>query len=53
MLIPIIWISFPNGSILETGHYQDLSSTQIRSAYFEGKETDYLDKIPQAIAHHL
>lgn len=44
---------FPQWDYLETGHYQDLNSTQIRAAYFEGKETDYLDKIPQAIAHYL
>ena len=44
---------FPQWDYLETGHYQDLNSTQIRAAYFEGKETDYLDKIPQAIADYL
>jgi bifunctional NMN adenylyltransferase/nudix hydrolase len=44
---------FPQWDYLETGHYQDLNSTQIRAAYFEGKETDYLDKISQAIAHYL
>lgn len=44
---------FPQWDYLETGHYQDLNSTQIRAAYFEGKETDYLNKIPQAITHYL
>ena len=44
---------FPQWDYLETGHYQNLNSTQIRAAYFEGKETNYLDKIPQAIAHYL
>ena len=44
---------FPQWDYLETGHYQDLNSTQIRAAYFEGKETDYLDKISPAIAHYL
>ncbi len=44
---------FPQWDYLETGHYQELNSTQIRAAYFEGKETDYLDKIPLAIAKYL
>jgi bifunctional NMN adenylyltransferase/nudix hydrolase len=44
---------FPQWDYLETGHYQDLNSTQIRAAYFEGKETDDLDKIPQAFADYL
>jgi bifunctional NMN adenylyltransferase/nudix hydrolase len=44
---------FPQWDYLETGHYPDLSSTQIRGAYFEGKETDYIDKIPQSVAQYL
>jgi bifunctional NMN adenylyltransferase/nudix hydrolase len=44
---------FPQWDFLETGHYLDLSATQIREAYFEGRMQDYQNKIPQGVAQFL
>ncbi|MBE9196087.1 bifunctional nicotinamide-nucleotide adenylyltransferase/Nudix hydroxylase [Synechocystis sp. LEGE 06083] len=44
---------FPQWDYLETGHYSDLSSTAIRAAYFKDEKSNYLNKIPPAIADYL
>jgi bifunctional NMN adenylyltransferase/nudix hydrolase len=44
---------FPQWDYLETGHHQGLNSTDIRRAYFEGKDEGYCQVIPPGIAQFL